>query len=221
MGVNLFLTGVSGYLGSVLVAHLANMPEIDRITGVYNATTPASPLSSKIKFIQMDIRSPDLAEAMTGHEVVIHSAFIVRWNARMPVQMRDEINFTGTRNVASAAIKNRVQRFIYASSVAAYDLALLQGKEEVGEDFPLGKGDLKLYYPDSKALAERLISEILGPSGIPLTLFRPSYITGPHDREDIKSFHLFMKTMSRRRSPRQYAPRCPGRTTLSRTTRSG
>jgi nucleoside-diphosphate-sugar epimerase len=48
---------------------------------------------------------------------------------------------------------------------------------------------LRLYYPDSKALAERLITELLGPSGIPLTLLRPCTITGPHDPAYIKNFH--------------------------------
>jgi nucleoside-diphosphate-sugar epimerase len=40
MGARVFFTGVSGYLGSVLAAHLAEMPEIDSITGVYHSTTP-------------------------------------------------------------------------------------------------------------------------------------------------------------------------------------
>ena len=188
MGVSIFLTGVSGYLGSVLATRLANIPEIDCITGVYNTTTPAPPSSPKVKFIQMDMRSPDLAKAMAGHEMVIHSAFVVTWKARMPAQVRDDINFNGTRNIAGAAIKNRVQRFIYASSVAAYDLGVGRGKDGLGEDFPVGNGNLRLYYPDSKALAEHLFTEILGSFRIPLTLFRPCYITGPHDQAEIKGF---------------------------------
>ena len=189
MGTSVFLTGVSGYLGSVLADHLARMPEIDSITGVYNATTPAPPSSPKVNFLQMDIRSQDLARAMAGYEIVIHSAFIVMWKANMPAQVRDDINFKGTRNVAEAAIKNRVQRFIYASSIAAYDFTLIPGKNSVDEDFPVGNGHSGWYYPDSKALAERLLIEIFGPSGIPLTLLRPCTITGPHDWTYIKNFH--------------------------------
>jgi nucleoside-diphosphate-sugar epimerase len=189
MGASGFLTGPSGYLGSVLADHLAKLPEVDYITGLYNATTPALPTSAKLNFIQMDIRSPDLVKAMAGHEIVIHSAFIVMWKASMTVERRDDINFNGTRNVAWAAIENQVKSFIYASSVAAYDLSLARGKDGVDEDFPIGKGDLHWYYPDSKALAERMLVEILGPSGIPLTSLRPCTVTGPHDREDVKNFH--------------------------------
>ena len=188
MSVRVFLTGVSGYLGSVLAAHLANLPWIDSITGVYNSTTPASPLSPKVKFIRMDIRSPDLTSAMAGHEIVIHSAGIVLWPARIPVKVRDDINLNGARNMGNAAVKNRVQRFVQASSVAAYDPDLLRGRDKVDEDFPIGKGVSPLYYLNSKALAEHILTAILGQSEIPLTLLRPSYITGRRDRATIKSF---------------------------------
>lgn len=77
--MKVFLTGVSGYVGSVLAAHLAKMPEIDSITGVYNATRPTLPAYTKVKFVRMDVRSPDPASAMAGHEIVVHAAFIVLW----------------------------------------------------------------------------------------------------------------------------------------------
>jgi UDP-glucose 4-epimerase len=188
MGVSIFLTGVSGYLGSVLADYLARLPQVDCITGVYNSTTPTLPTCDKLNLIRMDIRSPDLAKAMAGHEIVIHSAFIVLWKANITAQVRDDINFNGTRNVACAAIENGVKHFIYASSVAAYDLGLARGRDEVDEDFPIGSGDLNWYYPDSKALAERILLEILGSSRVPLSLIRPCTITGPRDQVDIKNF---------------------------------
>ncbi len=188
MGLRVFVTGVSGYLGSMLADHLANIPGIDSITGVYNSTTPAQPLSPKLHFVKIDVRSPDLAQAMAGHEIVIHSAFLVLWPARMPAQVRDSINFNGTQNVANAAVQNRVQRFIHASSVAAYDPDLARGKDRVGEDFPIGKGVSPLYYWNSKAKTERLLTELLGPSGMNLTFFRPGYIIGSRDRVTIKNF---------------------------------
>jgi len=188
MGMRVFLTGASGYLGSVLARHLADLPEIDGITGVYNSTTPAAPASPKVEYIKMDLRSPDMARAMTGHDVVVHSAFIVLWLARMPARTRTDISINGTRNVANAAVSNRVRRFVYASSVAAYDGALIRGQANVGEDSPLGKGDAPLYYFNDKAAAEKLVSEIVGSSGITLTLFRPTYITGPTDHATVKGF---------------------------------
>jgi len=188
MGMRVFLTGASGYLGSVLARRLAELPEVDSITGVYNSTTPAAPSPPKVEYVKLDLRSPDMARAMVGHDVVVHSAFIVLWRAGMPAHTRTDICVNGACNVANAAVSNRVRRFVYASSVAVYGGALTRGQSGVGEDAPLGKGDAPLYYFNDKAAAEKLISEIVGPSGITLTLFRPTYITGPTDHASVKSF---------------------------------
>jgi nucleoside-diphosphate-sugar epimerase len=188
MGIKVFITGAGGYLGSVFATQLASMPEIDGITGVVNNTLPPSPLPDKVNLIKMDIRSPEIADAMSGHDFVIHSAFIVQWSANMPAAVRDDINFNGTRNIAQAAVKNKVRGFLHASSVAAYDPIQAQGKENLGEDCPLGKGDSPMYYWNSKALAERILSEIVIPSGIALTLFRISYIIGPCNYATVPGF---------------------------------
>ena len=187
MSKNVFLTGAGGYLGSVLAAHLASMPEIEHITGI-DVTLPPSPYPDKVRLVKMDTRSPELAEAMSGHDIVIHCASIVQWLAKMPAAVRDDINFNGTRNVALAAVKNQVSGFLHASSVAAYDPARADGSLNIGEDFPIGKGDSPLYYCNSKAIAERILTEMLGSSGIVLTLFRITYIIGPCNRVTVPSF---------------------------------
>lgn len=186
MGLRVFLTGISGYLGGVLARRFASMPEVDGITGIYNAHLPTSLRSPKVDLVRMDIRSPDLARAMTGHQVVVHTAFIVLWPAGMPARVRDQINLGGTRNVAEAAVENGALRFLHASSIAAYDPAQVWGRDDAGEDFPIGKGLSALYYANSKALAESILTEVLGRSGVTLTLFRPCYIAGPNDRTTIK-----------------------------------
>jgi nucleoside-diphosphate-sugar epimerase len=73
MGVRVFLTGVSGYLGSMLAESLTQEPEIDSITGI-DLLPPTTSLPAKAEFVQMDIRSPDLVSAVAGHEVVVHTA---------------------------------------------------------------------------------------------------------------------------------------------------
>ena len=187
MGMKVFITGIGGYLGSVLATQLASMPEIDRITGI-DVTLPPSPFPDKVKLIKMDTRSLELADAISGHDTVIHCASIVQWLAKTPAAVRDDINFNGARNVAQAAVKNRVRSFLHASSVAAYDPIQVDGSVNIGEDFPIGKGDSPLYYCNSKAIAERILTEMLGSSGIVLTLFRMTYIIGPCNRATLPSF---------------------------------
>lgn len=173
-----FLTGASGYLGGVLVDRLAECAEVERITGIA-VRPPARPWPAKARFVQMDVRSADVVRAMAGHDVVIHTAAVVLWPATMPASERDDINFNGTRNVAEAAIANGVERFIHASSMAAYNPLLARGKTAITEEFPLGDGHSPFYYWNSKALTERILTEKFGPTQIVLTLLRPIYIIGP------------------------------------------
>lgn len=184
--MRVFLTGASGYLGSLLVERLAELPEVQSITGIA-LSEPKASWPAKAKFIQMDIRSPDIAAAMAGHDVVVHTACIVLWPARMPEKERDDINYNGVRNVAKAALANKVRRFVHASSMAAYDPVLIRGKTEVAEDFPVGRGDSKFYYWNAKAEAERILTETLGNTTI-LTFLRPIYIIGPRNRPNVESY---------------------------------
>ncbi len=188
MGLKVFVTGAGGYLGNVLVAHLATMPEVERITGLINNTLPPTSLSTKVSFVRMDMRSPELARVMAGHEVVVHTAFLVQWTSRMSAAVRDDINLGGTRNLAQAAIESRAQKFIYASSISAYDPILVQGADDVKEEFPTGEGDSSMYYWNNKAVAEKILTEMLEPSGIVLTLLRLSYIIGPRNRVTVAGF---------------------------------
>ena len=178
--MRVFLTGSTGYLGEVLAEHFSRAPEIDSITGI-DLAPPRRPLPEKMRFMPMDVRSPEVSSAMRGHDVVVHTAFIVVWYAKMPAAERDDINFNGTRNVAEAAVTNKVRRFVYSSSVAAYDVNMARGGSAGTEDLPLGKGDSSSYYANSKAAAERILTEIIAPTGITLTILRPAFIVGPHN----------------------------------------
>jgi nucleoside-diphosphate-sugar epimerase len=185
--MRIFLTGASGYLGSLLVERLAKLPEVESITGIATKL-PTAPLSPKMKFMRMDIRSTNLTKAMSGHDVVVHTACIVLWPAKMTVEERDDINFNGVRNVAQAALANKVRRFIHTSSMAAYDPELARGKSNVTENFPTGNGNSPFYYWNAKAAAEKSLTEMFRTSSAVLTFLRPIYIIGPRNRANAKSY---------------------------------
>ena len=133
------------------------------------------------------MRSPDLTNVMAGHEVVVHTACIVLWPKKMPVEDRDDINLNGVRNVAQAALVNGVKRFIHTSSMAAYDPILACGKSDVTEDFPLG-GSSPYYYWNGKAVQERVLLELFVATPAALTFLRPIYIIGPRNQAAVKSY---------------------------------
>jgi nucleoside-diphosphate-sugar epimerase len=185
--MRVFLTGAGGYLGSILAEHLARMPEVEAVVGI-GLSRPKRPLPEKVKFTQMDIRAPEMRQAMAGCDAVVHTACIVLWPASMSAQERDDINLNGVRHMAEAAIANKVRRFVHASSMAVYDPALACGKSDINEDFPLGKGDSSYYYWNGKALAEQTLTRMLGSANILLTMFRPIYIIGPRNHCVIESY---------------------------------
>jgi UDP-glucose 4-epimerase len=197
--MRVFLTGASGYLGGVLARHLALLPEVNGITAI--GRTQPSVSHGKLTFLRMDVRSPDLAVAMAGHDVVVHTACVVLWPAKMSVQERDEININGTHNVARAALVNKVRRFIHASSMAVYDPRLVAGQTDVNEEFPKGKGDTSFYYWNAKAAAEPILANILGAKTI-LTFLRPIYIIGQGNRKLVQSYKKYA-IMFRGRNPRR------------------
>lgn len=184
--MKIFLTGASGYLGSLLAERFAELPEVEGITGI-GLSLPSRPVPAKMKFTQMDMRSPEMPKLMAGHDVVVHTAAIVLWPKKMPAQERDDINLNGVRHVAQAARANNVRRFVHTSSMAAYDPILARGKSDVTEDFPLG-GNSPYYYWNGKATQEKVLTEILGPTSTVLTFLRPIYIIGPRNQAVVKSY---------------------------------
>ena len=187
MGARVFLTGASGYLGSLLANCLAADPAVEAVTGLHRADPP-TPLPPRVRLVRMDMRSPDVEAAMAGHDVVVHTAFLVQWLASMPAAERDDINLNGVRNIARAAAANHVRFFLHASSISAYDPVLVAGQTDVAEDGPICNGDSFFYYSNGKGLAEQSLTEILGPTGAQLTFLRISNIIGPYNRVTLQGF---------------------------------
>ena len=184
MKTRIFLTGASGYLGGVLVDHLLREPEVESITGI-GLRPPPGLKSPRFTFVPTDIRSPAVAKAMEGHDVVIHGAAVVLWSARMSRQERDDINLNGSRNVARCAVAAGVRRFVHTSSMAVYDPHLARGATGITEDFAKGGSDPYFYYWSAKANAERIVDETLAGSGISHAALRPIYIIGPKNRATV------------------------------------
>ena len=101
-----------------------------------------------------DVRDPEaLRGAFEGADVVVHLAFMITGTASR--QTIRAINVEGTLSAFAAAAEAGAERFVYASSVAAYGF---HADNPIGmtEDWPV-RPAARLFYAQEKAELERLL----------------------------------------------------------------
>src|SRR5919106_3469803 len=175
------VTGASGFAGGALARRLASHNAPIRV--LVRDTARAAPLANLgIEIAKGDLRDPAaLREVMRGVDVVYHIAALYRQQGIEPRVFRD-INGTGVRHLLDAAIGAGVSRFVHCSTVGVH------GHIEdppAAEDAPLAPGDL---YQVSKLDGERIAARYIAEDRLPITIFRPAGIYGPHDHRFLKMF---------------------------------
>lgn len=173
------VTGPTGTFGFGLVPLLQESPRVSRIIGI--ARRPFDPEEhgwTKMRYRQGDVRDPDaLQEAFADSDVVVHLAFMITGNA--DARTIRAINVEGTLNTFRAARDAGAERFVYASSVAAYGF---HSDNPVGmtEDWPTRPAD-RLFYAREKAEIEELLQDEADEAPKPaLYMVRPPIVLGPH-----------------------------------------
>jgi nucleoside-diphosphate-sugar epimerase len=173
------VTGPTGTFGSGLVPLLQDDDRIARIVGI--ARRPFDPASrgwTKMTYRQGDVREPAaLEEAFAGADVVVHLAFMITGNAaRNTIRA---INVEGTLNAFRAAAGAGAERFVYASSVAAYGFHP-DNPQPMTEEWPARRAD-RLFYAQEKAEIEELLGAESGRHPeLALYLLRPPIVLGPN-----------------------------------------
>lgn len=125
------VTGGAGQLGSRVLLRLAHDRKITGITSI--DLRPLAVASPKIRAVIADVRDPDLARHIEGHDALVHLAFVVT-DVRPRAEI-DAINVGGSANVFAAAARACVKQIVYSSSVAAY--GVVPGHPEpITEDAP-------------------------------------------------------------------------------------
>ncbi len=150
------LTGATGFIGGVLLRHLvAQGVQVRALSR--QRTEPASGVTWIAGSLENDA---SLARLVTGADAVVHCAGAVR-GATADTFIRTNVD--GSRRLMTAArASGQCGRFLLISSLAARHPELS-------------------WYAASKREAERQLSELAG--NLPLTVFRPTAVYGPGDRE--------------------------------------
>jgi nucleoside-diphosphate-sugar epimerase len=193
--MRLLVTGGTGFIGSHLAeagrrrgAEVVAFGLTDRPEEKANAELLAS-LGAEI--LPGSITDAGLCrEAMRGVTHVFHLAVAMREGGKSD-EFFESINLDGTRHLLEAASVQRIQRFVYCSTIGIY------GHRAPGitrEDSLLAPGNI---YERTKVSAERLVREFAEKCHVPSVVLRPADVYGPRDQRLLKMF----KGVSRGRFP--------------------
>jgi dTDP-glucose 4,6-dehydratase len=177
-----FVTGAGGFIASHLVEALLQRGW--QVTALihYNNRSHWGWLEShhrrqpvNLQVVPGDVADPFLiGEALAGCEVVFHLAALVAipYSYQAPASYV-QTNITGTLNVAEAARKAGVKRFVHTSTSEVYGSARYT---PVDENHPL-QGQSP--YSASKIAADKLIESFVCAYGLPAVTVRPFNTYGP------------------------------------------
>ena len=178
-GLTVAVTGPTGTFGFGLIPLLQAEPRVARVVGI--ARRPFDPSAhgwDKMEYRQGDVREREsLQAAFAEADVVVHLAFMITGTASRETVRA--INVEGTLNVFAAAAAAGAQRFVYASSVAAYGF---HSDNPIGmtEEWPVRPAE-HLFYAQEKAELERLLAEQAQEHpDVWLYVLRPPVVLGPH-----------------------------------------
>lgn len=171
-----FVTGATGFLGLNLVQHL-----IEQGWAVTALHRPSSSLTY-LKRFPVTLVTGEIEEAasldrvlLEGLDAVFHVAGDVSfWSGHRARQLRT--NVEGTRNMAAAAHRKGVGRFVYTSTIAVYGTPpgpFDETAPHLGKASPIG-------YLHSKALAEEEVQKAVL-EGLDAVILNPANIVGPYD----------------------------------------
>lgn len=170
------ITGGAGFLGQKLARALLNEGHEVRLL-LRNNKAIADDL--KVSTAIGDLSDPvSLERACEGIDWVFHAAGLISYNPNKAELMR-ETNVVGTANIARAALRQKVKRFVHTSSTAA--IGVNEDPHAVlNEDSPFNARKLGLAYFDTKFDAERELLKA-AEKGLDAVIVNPGSLLGPGD----------------------------------------
>lgn len=174
-----FITGVAGFLGSHLAEALLKdghrVIGVDNLIGGYLDNVPAG-----VEFYAHDCADRDfIFKIMKDTEVVYHCAATAHEGLSVfSPHLITQNTYGNTVSVLSAAIANKVKRFVYCSSMARYGT---QPTFPFTEDMqPLPQDP----YGIAKYAAELTVRELCETHGVEYVIAVPHNIIGPRQKYD-------------------------------------
>ena len=176
--MKIFITGVAGFLGSNLAKRMIDLGH--EVSGNDNLIGgEKSNLPEKIKFFETDCNDLEkMSDIIKGNEIIYHCAATAHEGLSVfsPNIITKNI-FQASVSTITAAIQNKVRRFIYCSSMARYgsqDYPFTEDMETKPED-PYGV---------AKVAGENILKLLADLNGMEWNIAVPHNIVGPNQKYD-------------------------------------
>ena len=153
---NVAVTGISGYIGDLLLRSLDKRDEVESIIGLDKVPPRSS--SPKLKFYLQSVQEPFLDIFVeNGVDSAVHLAFVVP-----PAKDPDEhgVDIHGSWNFLEACRKTSVKNLLYVSSHTVYG-PHPDNPTPISEDMPL-RPISNFSYSLHKAEADRMFQDFMG-----------------------------------------------------------
>ena len=177
--MKVFITGVAGFLGSHLAEYCANK----NIEVVGNDTLIGGDLKNiknlNVEFYKVDCSDlEEMTKILKNVDVVCHTAAYAHEGlSSVSPKLICENNVVGSTSVFTAAIRNKVKRIVYCSSMARYGEAEIPYKESF-EPKPVDP------YGISKVAAENILKILSKTYGFEYNIAVPHNIIGTKQKYD-------------------------------------
>lgn len=171
------VTGATGFVGSHVARQLVAAGELVRALARPNSRRQALD-GVAVEWAEGDLRDEaSLDRALQGVQRVYHVAADYRLWAKLPQEIYEN-NVTGTKNLLAAALRARVEKFVYTSTVAT--IAVSRGASLPDETNRASVDEMVGNYKKSKLIAEQ---EALRAAheGLPVVIVNPTTPVGPGD----------------------------------------
>ncbi len=179
---NFLITGGAGFIGSHIVEELVAKNQTVRV--IDNLSTGhidnIAPFMNSIEFINADVRDANAVDsAMKDIDFVLHQAALpsVPRSIADPITS-NEVNINGTLNILWSAQKNKIKRFVMASSSSVYGNINVSPKHEELKPSPESP------YAVTKLTGELYARSFLNVYGLETVCLRYFNVFGPRQDPD-------------------------------------
>ena len=182
MKKKILITGGGGYVGAVLTPYLINKGHKVTVVDLMIYGSDVLQKNSNLKIIKGDIRDQDLLnKILPNHDIVIHLACISNDPSfELNPGLGKSINLDAFKPLVEISKKNKIKRFIYASTSSVYGI---KSEKDVNETMSL---EPLTDYSKFKVECEVILNKYISDDFTPITI-RPATVCGysPRQRLDV------------------------------------